>query len=184
MSGNRRRRVRRTVAVDPAVHWALQTSPEPGLWEQPSVRAILAVHDIAALFRLLGQEGFSQRRIAALVGMSQSEISEIIGSSNRPGRHVGRYDVLVRIADGLGIPRHYMGLAYPPPPAEQCDTDAPSSAGHAGCGKQRCDLLALILVAVYERQDQPCVGKLVADLFAHACATRTVAMPPAVPQTE
>ncbi|GAA3431702.1 helix-turn-helix domain-containing protein [Kutzneria kofuensis] len=49
----------------------------------------------------------SQRQIAALTGQSQSEVSEIL-----KGRQVMAYDVLARIADGLGVPRGYMGLAY------------------------------------------------------------------------
>src|SRR5262249_27229648 len=59
-----------------------------------------------------------QRRIASLTGQSQSEISEIIG-----GRQVMAYDLLTRIADGLGIPRGYMGLAY--------DTAGEIAAGEA-----------------------------------------------------
>ena len=38
---------------------------------------------------------------------SQSEISEIISGR----RAVVSYDVLVRIGDGLGVPRGWMGLA-------------------------------------------------------------------------
>ncbi|MEU8197707.1 helix-turn-helix transcriptional regulator [Microbispora amethystogenes] len=50
----------------------------------------------------------SQRAIAARTGQSQSEVSEIVAN----GRQVMAYDVLSRIADGLGIPRGYMGLAF------------------------------------------------------------------------
>jgi transcriptional regulator with XRE-family HTH domain/tetratricopeptide (TPR) repeat protein len=71
------------------------------------MRTALAARDIAAVFRLLQRVGVSQRRIAALTGQSQSEISEILG-----GRQVVSYDVLVRIADGLGVPRGHLGLAY------------------------------------------------------------------------
>jgi transcriptional regulator with XRE-family HTH domain len=71
------------------------------------MRAALAARDIAMVFRLLQRCGVSQRRIAALTGQSQSEISEILG-----GRQVVSYDVLLRIADGLGVPRGHMGLAY------------------------------------------------------------------------
>ena len=42
-----------------------------------------------------------------MTGQSQSEVSEIL-----KGRQVMAYDVLTRIADGLGVPRGYMGLAY------------------------------------------------------------------------
>jgi hypothetical protein len=69
------------------------------------MRSALAVRDIAAVFRLLRPLGYSQRRIAALTGQSQSEVSEILG-----GRRVVSYDVLVRIAEGLGAPRGYLGL--------------------------------------------------------------------------
>src|SRR5215475_12635207 len=71
------------------------------------MRAVLATRDIAGVFRLLQKVGVSQRRIAALTGQSQSEISEILS-----GRQVVSYDVLARIADGLGVPRGHLGLAY------------------------------------------------------------------------
>lgn len=47
----------------------------------------------------------SQRQIAQLTGQSQSEVSEIL-----KGRRVMAYVVLVRIAEGLGVPRAWMGL--------------------------------------------------------------------------
>jgi len=80
---------------------------DPGLWLRADMRAVLAARDIAGVFRLLQRVGVSQRRIAALTGQSQSEISEILG-----GRQVVSYDVLARIADGLGVPRGQLGLAY------------------------------------------------------------------------
>jgi transcriptional regulator with XRE-family HTH domain len=65
----------------------------------------------------------SHRRIAELVGQSQPEVSEIIND-----RQVMGYDVLVRICEGLGIPRGLMGLAYdedstPPDPVEEVDEE-------------------------------------------------------------
>lgn len=62
--------------------------------------------DVGAIFRILMAGGMQQREIARLVGMGQSEVSEILA-----GRRVMAYDVLVRVADGLGIPRGMMGLA-------------------------------------------------------------------------
>jgi transcriptional regulator with XRE-family HTH domain len=59
------------------------------------------------VFKILQRYGISQRRIAASTGQSQSEISEIL-----KGRRVVSYDVLVRIALGLGVPRGHLGLAY------------------------------------------------------------------------
>ncbi|GAB3890137.1 hypothetical protein GCM10029964_061160 [Kibdelosporangium lantanae] len=80
---------------------------DPRLWERPHMRAALARHDISEVYQLLAASGVSQRRIAALTGQNQSEISDI-----NQGRQVQAYDLLARIADGLGIPRGYMGLAY------------------------------------------------------------------------
>lgn len=76
-------------------------------WEEPELRRVLAARDISSVYRLLRRVGISQRQIAALTGQSQSEVSEIL-----KGRQVMAYDVLTRIADGLGVPRGYMGLAY------------------------------------------------------------------------
>ncbi len=80
---------------------------DPALYGREDVRRVLAARDISALYRLLKDEGVPQRQIAALTGQSQSEVSEILA-----GRKVMAYDVLVRIADGLGIPRELMGLSY------------------------------------------------------------------------
>ena len=71
------------------------------------MRDALAARDISLVYRLLRMQGVSQRHIAAKTGQSQSEVSEIL-----KGRQVMAYDVLARIADGLQIPRGYMGLAY------------------------------------------------------------------------
>jgi transcriptional regulator with XRE-family HTH domain len=76
-------------------------------WTQPRTVAALADRDIAGLYRLLQRRGVPQRRLALFTEQSQSEISEILG-----GRRVASYEVLVRIADGLGIPRGAMGLAH------------------------------------------------------------------------
>ena len=79
----------------------------PGTWEEPDMRRVLVDRDVSSVYRMLRRVGISQRQIAALTGQSQSEVSEIL-----KGRQVMAYDVLARIADGLGIPRGYMGLAY------------------------------------------------------------------------
>jgi transcriptional regulator with XRE-family HTH domain len=79
----------------------------PEVWNGPEMRDALASRNISEIYRLLRRVGVSQRQIAASTGQSQSEVSEIL-----KGRQVMAYDVLARIADGLGIPRGYMGLAY------------------------------------------------------------------------
>jgi transcriptional regulator with XRE-family HTH domain len=66
------------------------------------------VRDITGIFRLLQTLGISQRTIAALADMSQSEVSEVI----KGYRRVQGYNTMVRICEGLGIPRDLMGLAY------------------------------------------------------------------------
>jgi transcriptional regulator with XRE-family HTH domain len=66
-----------------------------------------AKRDVGTIYQLLiASVGITQKQIAELTGQWQSEVSEVIG-----GRPVGSYDVLVRIAEGLGIPRGWMGLA-------------------------------------------------------------------------
>jgi transcriptional regulator with XRE-family HTH domain len=91
---------------DLIVRLAGDTAPvHPALLARPEVRAALASHDVGAVFRVLNKNGWSQRGIGRAVGMHQSEVSEIIR-----GRRVTNYRVLVRIADGLGIPRERMNL--------------------------------------------------------------------------
>lgn len=77
------------------------------LFESVESRLLLAKRDVAGVFRHLQRHGISQRRIAAATGQSQSEISEILA-----GRVVTSYEVLLRVCDGIGVPRGWMGLAY------------------------------------------------------------------------
>lgn len=81
----------------------------PDIWDEPEMRIAVAARDISTVYRRLRGYGVSQRQIGQLTGQSQSEVAEII-----KGRQVMAYAVLERIADGLGIPRGYMGLAYSP----------------------------------------------------------------------
>lgn len=101
--------IARILSREAAEAAARPTAPpvDPELYDRPEVRAILAKRDVAGLFRAVNAAGVSQRRIAVLVVMSQSEVSEILS-----GRKVLSYDVLVRVADGLHVPRGRMGLAY------------------------------------------------------------------------
>jgi len=83
------------------------SSITPDAWEEQEMRNALAAREVSSIYKQLRRKGVSQRQIAAMTGQSQSEVSEIL-----KGRQVMAYDVLVRIADGLGVPRGYMGLAY------------------------------------------------------------------------
>lgn len=80
---------------------------DPALFEQPEMRVALAAHDVAAVYRGLTERGISQHQIARRTGQSQSEVCEIL-----KGRKVGMYAVLVRICEGLGIPREYVGVSF------------------------------------------------------------------------
>ncbi|MGQ0775459.1 MAG: helix-turn-helix domain-containing protein [Pseudonocardiales bacterium] len=82
---------------------------DPALFKREDVRRILAALDIAALYRVLGDDaGISQRQIAACTGQSQSEVSDIVAGRRRVESH----QVLMRIADGFDIPRELMGLSW------------------------------------------------------------------------
>jgi transcriptional regulator with XRE-family HTH domain len=70
------------------------------------MREAVAARDVTRVFRLLQRVGMSQQRIAALTGQSQPEVSAIIH-----GRKVQAYDVLLRVTDGLGIPRGLAGMS-------------------------------------------------------------------------
>src|SRR5581483_10735210 len=78
----------------------------------PASRRALACRDIAAVYCILRDAGVSQASIAHATGQKQSEVSEIIS-----GRQVQSVVLLERIADGLGVPRGWLGLAYEPDPA-------------------------------------------------------------------
>ena len=80
---------------------------DPVFLDDDEMRAALATRDIGTIYRLLGRLGVSQRQVAQLTSQSQSEVSEIL-----KGRQVRDVWVLERIADGLGIPRAWMGLSY------------------------------------------------------------------------
>lgn len=75
----------------------------------PTSRRALAQRDITAVYRMLRDAGVSQASIAHATGQKQSEVSEIIS-----GRQVQSVVLLERIADGLGVPRGWMGLAHDP----------------------------------------------------------------------
>ncbi|MGQ0777943.1 MAG: helix-turn-helix domain-containing protein [Pseudonocardiales bacterium] len=75
----------------------------------PAARAALAQRDITAVYRILCEAGVTQARIAEATGQHQSDVSGILA-----GRRVQSVAVLERIADGLGVPRGWMGLAHAP----------------------------------------------------------------------
>ncbi len=102
---------------------------DPALFARDDMRAALDARDIGTVYRLLGQAGVSQRRIAQLTGQAQSEVSEIL-----TGRQVRTVEVLEHIADGLAIPREWMRLSPRgdgPPAGKAVDEDTQRRALHA-----------------------------------------------------
>jgi transcriptional regulator with XRE-family HTH domain len=98
------------------------------------------------VYRLLNEAGVPQRDIAAMAGQRQSEVSEILS-----GRQVMGYDVFVKIAEGLDIPRGLMGLAY--------DEDLLPLLGEEEVYEEmkRRALLASGSIALFDR---PVIGRL------------------------
>ncbi|MBV8539957.1 MAG: hypothetical protein JO364_06275 [Pseudonocardiales bacterium] len=121
------------------------SSIELEFFDGEEMRAALAARDIATVYRLLGRLGVSQRRIAQVTGQSQSEVCEIL-----KGRRVRDVWVLERIADGLGVPRAWLGLSY----GEQAP-DPPSAGGEVDEGMKRRVLVAATMAAGL---GQACVG--------------------------
>ncbi|HEU0087297.1 MAG TPA: hypothetical protein VFQ77_06570, partial [Pseudonocardiaceae bacterium] len=104
--------VQQTPAADPPPEPATPASPSalaPDWYTALELAPILTGRDIRALYRWLSNAGMAQRRIAALTATTQPQVADII--SGRRAR-VMVYDVLVRITEGLGIPRERLGLSY------------------------------------------------------------------------
>lgn len=99
-------------------------------WHAPDMIRAVRMRDVGAIYRILRRYGVSQRRIAALTGQSQSEISEIV-----KGRQVRSVDVLIRICDGLGIAHTDMGLGYMPDRVAAAAPTSPNTAIPAGCSR-------------------------------------------------
>ncbi len=84
-------------------------------WDGWPLRDYLARHQIAVVFRAVHQRGWSLAAIAAATGLTAGRVSEIAAGK----REVTAYAVLERIADGLNVPRHYMGLGFGDPGERQ-----------------------------------------------------------------
>lgn len=96
---------------------------DTGSYRGEPMRAHLARHDINAVFGFLKQRGFTWSALAAATGLGAGRVSEIAAGR----RVVTDYVVLERIAEGLDIPRHYMGLGLD----EQAHSHRADSREHA-----------------------------------------------------
>ena len=88
---------------------------EPAWWTSGSIdgvamRDALAGRDIGAVFRFLHQRGWSWASIAQATDIGEQRVREIANGKRR----VENYDVYVRVAVGLNIPRDYLGVGLSP----------------------------------------------------------------------
>ena len=86
-----------------------RTSPPPAdLWERPDMARALTDRDIGQVLRIFRRwTGASQTDVGMRIGIPQPHISEI----ERGTRRVTAFDLMERVADGLGVPRQKLGLA-------------------------------------------------------------------------
>lgn len=95
------------------------------LLRREDLRRVLAEHDFAAVFMLLGKYGgLSQNRIALACGLTPGKVSAIVHGRAQ----VTSFEVVARIADGLRVPGHLLGLA---PRAWEGQSDPVSAARSA-----------------------------------------------------
>ncbi len=80
-------------------------------WSDAATIAALRTRDFGRLFRLLSvSAGASQTQLGVAIGLSQGQISEVMNKA----RKITQFEVVERIADGLGMPdsaRAILGLA-------------------------------------------------------------------------
>ncbi len=88
---------------------------DPAWWDNEQIdgvpmRQILAERDVASLFTFLHRRGWSWAAIAQATDIGEQRVREIAGGRRR----VENYDVYVRVAVGLNIPRDYLGVGVRP----------------------------------------------------------------------
>ncbi|MGP3971538.1 helix-turn-helix domain-containing protein [Streptomyces sp. 6N223] len=97
----------------------------PDLLTREDLTRALAEHDFASAFALLKKYGgLSQNRIAAACRLTPGKVSRIVNNSHQ----VTSYEVIARIADGLRIPGHLVGLAARPWETREASPTPPPSA--------------------------------------------------------
>lgn len=91
------------------------------MWRRHDLRLALARHDLRSVFLIMQRHGISQRQIAAAVGINQSEVSEVLAGKRR----IESYTVILRMADGLRLPRGWLGLDHDPETRRLLENPAP-----------------------------------------------------------
>ncbi|BAJ29913.1 MULTISPECIES: hypothetical protein [Kitasatospora] len=96
------------------------------LLAREDLRLALAEHDFAAAFGLIKKYGgYSQNRIASACQLTPGKVSTIMSD---PAKRITSYEVIARIADGMGIPGHYLGLASRPWESDTGQPQQPAGA--------------------------------------------------------
>ncbi|MEV6671686.1 hypothetical protein [Streptomyces sp. NPDC051162] len=115
--------------------------------------AACRARDFGRIFKLANRAGFSNARIARLVDITQSRVGEVITR-----RQIKDMDVIERVADGLRIPGHMLGLARrgweSPPTASPAHADtitAPPAHADPVCTLPGVDLDSILAVAASPR---------------------------------
>ncbi|MDT0270242.1 helix-turn-helix domain-containing protein [Streptomyces sp. DSM 44915] len=100
---------------------------DTALLDRPDLQRALAEHDFAAAFALIRKYGgLSQNKIASACQLTPGKVSTIIRGTHK----VTSYDVIARIADGLRIPGHMLGLAQRPWESASAPHPPPTTAAH------------------------------------------------------
>lgn len=94
---------------------ATQVLIDPSWWDTENIgdvplREVLARHDMRALFQFLHRRGVSWGAISRATDIGEQRVREIANGRRR----IESYDVYVRIAVGLNIPREYLGVGVAP----------------------------------------------------------------------
>jgi predicted kinase len=106
---------------------------DPAWWEDEQVdgqpmRQLLAARDIKSVFQFLHRRGWSWAAIAQATDIGEQRVREIAGGRRR----IENYDVYVRVAVGLNIPREYIGVGLvPTSDAAVAVPEAPAASQHA-----------------------------------------------------
>jgi predicted kinase len=96
-------------------HMSTRHSIDPAWWDAEAIdgvpmRHVLAERDIKSVFQFLHRRGWSWGAIAQATDIGEQRVREIAGGKRR----IENYDVYVRVAVGLNIPRDYVGVGIRP----------------------------------------------------------------------
>lgn len=115
---------------------AAQRTIDPAWWDNEQVdgiamRNVLADRDVKSVFTFLHRRGWSWGAIAQATDIGEQRVREIASGKRR----IESYDVYVRVAVGLNIPRDYLGVGIR-------DLGEPAAACRANAAKDRRDTSA------------------------------------------